>query len=144
MTEQEVTAPWNWSRHAAKIGRIRSEARARASRANGLLGGRRPQGVTADLWHAARAKAMAQGLDYPAMIHHVYDAYVERDRSAEAQPMMAQVMARLKAYHIHRMPHRKIMGRAMGRRIVACARVDGIPMAELPGMVFQAFVDGRP
>ena len=57
--------------------------------------------------------------------------------------MMAQV-ARLKAYHIHRMPHRKLLGRVMGRRIVACARVDGIPMAELLGMVFQAFVDERP
>ena len=64
MTAQEVTAPWNWSRHAAKIGRIRSKARARASRANGLLGGRRPQGVSVGLWHAARA----QGLDHPAMI----------------------------------------------------------------------------
>ena len=123
---------------------MRSDAKTRASRVNGRLGGRRPQGVTVGLWHAARATAMAQGLDHPAMIRRVYESYVERDRSAEAQAMMAQIMARLKAYHIHRMPHRKLLGRAFGRRIVACARVDGIPMAELPRMVFQAFVDGRP
>ncbi len=67
MTDHVTKHSWDWSRHAARIGRMRSDAKTRASRLNGRLGGRRPQGVSVGLWHAARATALAQGLDHPAM-----------------------------------------------------------------------------